>query len=278
MDRSGLADFLRRRRAALQPADVGLPPGARRRTAGLRREEVAALTGMSADYYSRLEQRRGPQPSEQLLTALARSLRLSLDERDHLFRLAGHSAPLRMHRSEHVSPALLRVFDRLGDTPALILSDLADTLVQNPLATALLGDQTGHTGPARSAYFRWFTDPAERRPYPEASHAHQSRMYAAGLRAALTADRTDARAQDIVRQLLDRSAEFAALWQEHQVGKRFAEAKTLLHPEVGAIDVDCQVLFTENQAQLLMVLTPVPDSESAEKLQLLAVIGRQFSA
>jgi transcriptional regulator with XRE-family HTH domain len=278
MDRSGLADFLRQRRAALQPADVGLPPGARRRTAGLRREEVAALTGMSADYYSRLEQRRGPQPSEQLLAALARSLRLTLDERDHLFRLAGHSAPLRMQRSEHVAPALLRVFDRLADTPALIMSDLAETLVQNELATALLGDQTAHAGPARSAYFRWFTDPAERRPYPPEFHAHQSRMYAAGLRAALTAAPEDARAREIVRRLLVRSPEFAALWEQHEVGGRFADAKTLVHPELGRIDVDCQVLFTENRAQMLMVLTPVPGTESAEKLQLLSVIGsQQFS-
>ena len=89
-DRAELADFLRTRREALQPEDVGLPRGARRRTAGLRREEVAALCGMSADYYSRLEQERGPHPSEQMLAAIARGLRLSLDERDHLFRLAGH--------------------------------------------------------------------------------------------------------------------------------------------------------------------------------------------
>ena len=112
-----LADFLRRRRETLQPGDVGLVPGPRRRTGGLRREEVAALAGMSTDYYTRLEQQRGPQPSIQIATALARALRLTLDERDHLFGLIGHNAPARFHHSEHVSPTLLRVLDRLRRQP-----------------------------------------------------------------------------------------------------------------------------------------------------------------
>src|SRR4051794_762952 len=186
MDRAALADFLRRRREALRPADVGLPAGARRRAPGLRREEVAALTGMSTDYYARLEQQRGPQPSEQMVAALARGLRLTLDERDHLFRLAGHNAPVRVRRSDHVAPALLRVFDRLEDTPALILSDLADTLMQNRMARALLGDETSYTGLARSAVYRWFTDPEARSHYPERDHAHQSRAQVANLRAAMS--------------------------------------------------------------------------------------------
>src|SRR6185436_16037869 len=113
MDRAQLADFLRRRREALQPEDVGLSRGPRRRTAGLRREEVAALCDMSVDYYSRLEQQRGPQPSEQMIAAIARGLRLTLDERDYLFRLAGHTAPARAQRTDHVSPGMLRILDRL---------------------------------------------------------------------------------------------------------------------------------------------------------------------
>ncbi|MEV7908108.1 helix-turn-helix domain-containing protein, partial [Streptomyces anulatus] len=121
MDRSSLADFLRRRREALQPQDVGLPTGARRRAPGLRREEVAALAAMSADYYTRLEQQRGPQPSEQMLASLARALRLTGDERDYLFQMAGHNPPVSVTAATHVAPALLRVLDRLDDTPALIL-------------------------------------------------------------------------------------------------------------------------------------------------------------
>ena len=145
MDRAQLADFLRTRREALQPEDVGLPRGARRRTGGLRREEVAALSGMSTDYYGRLEQRRGPQPSEQMLAAIARGLRLSLDERDHLFRIAGHNAPQRALRSDHVNPGLMRVLDRLDDTPAQVITGLAETLLQTRPAVALLGDQTRFT-------------------------------------------------------------------------------------------------------------------------------------
>lgn len=160
MDNKALADFLRHRREALRPRDVGLVAGPRRRTQGLRREEVAQLAGMSTDYYARLEQQRAPQPSVQITTALARALRLTLDESDHLFALIGHNAPARFQPSAHVSPALLRVLDRLHDTPAMVHSDLIDTLAMNPLAVALLGDQTRHTGLARSAFYRWFMDPA----------------------------------------------------------------------------------------------------------------------
>lgn len=130
IDRSGLADFLVRRRGVLQPEDVGLPRGQRRRTSGLRREEVAALCHMSADYYSRLEQERGPHPSEQMIAAIAQGLHLSRDERDHLFRLAGHTPPSRGTTTDHISPGMLRIFDRLGDTPAEIVTELGETLRQ----------------------------------------------------------------------------------------------------------------------------------------------------
>src|SRR3954451_10469179 len=113
MDRDRLADFLRHRRQALQPEDVGLGPGRRRRTPGLRREEVAALAHMSTDFYTRLEQRRGSRPSQHALPSLARGLRLTPAERDHLFQLAGHVAPPHAYRTDHVSPALMRVLDRL---------------------------------------------------------------------------------------------------------------------------------------------------------------------
>src|SRR5918994_7753953 len=183
VDRAELADFLRRRREALQPEDVGLGRGSRRRTAGLRREEVAALCDMSVDYYSRLEQRRGPRPSEQLLAAIARGLRLTLDERDHLFRLAGHNAPVRALRSDHVSPGLMRVLDRLRDTPALVVSELGETLVQTPVARALFGDETRHQGLARSGAYRWFTQPETRNVYPVEDHPARSRSIVGDTRA-----------------------------------------------------------------------------------------------
>src|ERR687893_650548 len=170
IDRAGLAAFLRRRRESLQPEDVGLPRGQRRRTSGLRREEVASICHMSTDYYSRLERERGPQPSEQMIASIAQGLHLSLDERDHLFRLAGHHPPARGADSEHVSPGLLRVLDRLADTPAEIVTELGETLRQSPLGVALTGDMTGYSGPARSRGYRWFTDPASRALYAPEDH------------------------------------------------------------------------------------------------------------
>ena len=266
----------RRRREALRPRDVGLVEGPRRRTQGLRREEVAQLDGMSTDYYARLEQQRAPQPSVQITTALARALRLTPDERDHLFTLIGQNALVRFQRSEHVSPALMRVLERLNDdTPAIVLTDMADTLAMNPIATALLGDQTRHMGLARSAYYRWFTDPTDRLAYPEEDHPRHSRTQAARLRAALTAVGGDPRAARIVAELLERSPEFVHVWELQEVAQRYGERKTILHPSLGRIDVDAQVLFTENRAQTLVVMTARPGTESQGKLELLSVIGHQ---
>jgi transcriptional regulator with XRE-family HTH domain len=275
MDRRALADFLRRRREALQPQEVGLPEGQRRRTRGLRREEVAALAAMSTDYYTRLEQQRGPQPSEQMLASLARALRLTNDERDYLFQIAGHNAPTAAAAATHVAPALLRVLDRLGDTPALILSNLGETLVQNRMADALFGDKSAYTGLARSEIYRWFTDPAERLRYPEHDRDRQSRAQVANLRAAYGSMGPRSRAGELARALQKASPEFAALWDRHEVAKRFEDHKTLIHPELGPIEVDCQVLFTEDQSQALLVLTAPPRTEGYEKLQLLAVVGQQ---
>ncbi|OPG11949.1 helix-turn-helix transcriptional regulator [Microbispora sp. GKU 823] len=275
MDRDALADFLRHRREALRPEDVGLPPGARRRAAGLRREEVASLAAMSTDYYTRLEQRRGPRPSEQMLASLARALRLTTDERDYLFRLAGHTAPAPASTATHVAPALLRVLDRLDDTPALILSNLGETLVQNRMAAALLGDHSGYTGFARSEVYRWFTDPAARLRYPEHDRRRQSRAQVANLRAAYGTMGPQSRAGELVRALRKASPEFAELWDRQEVARRFEDHKTLVHPELGPIEVDCQVLFTEDQSQALLVLTAPPHTEAHEKLRLLAVLGHE---
>jgi transcriptional regulator with XRE-family HTH domain len=274
MDRPQLADFLRRRREALLPEDVGLPAGSRRRTKGLRREEVALLAHMSTDYYSRLEQQRGPQPSEPMLSAIARALRLTQDERDHLFRLAGHTPAPRARRTDHVNPALMRVLDRL-DTPAQVMSDLGDTLVQNELAVALLGDQTRHTGPARSMLYRWFTDPGERNIYPEEDQPRHTRAYVAGARAILARDREDQHAREIIDQLLEISPEFAQLWSEHEVAVRLSDRKRMTHPRVGTIELHCQQLIAADEGQILLVYTATPGTEDADKLRLLSVIGDQ---
>ena len=275
MDRAELAAFLRRRREDLRPADVGLPAGARRRAPGLRREEVAALAAMSTDYYTRLEQRRGPQPSEQMLASLARALRLSDDERDYLFRVAGRNAPSPQVTATHVAPALQRVLDRLSDTPALVLSSLGEVLVQNRFAEALYGDTSQYTGLARSWTYRWFTDPDARLIYPERHRARHSRAQVANLRAAYGPVGPRSRAGELVRVLRRESAEFAELWERHEVAKRFVEHKVLVHPQLGEIEVDCQALFTEDQSQMLLVLTAPPRTEAFDKLQLLGVLGTE---
>ena len=276
MDRDALAEFLVRRRGELMPADVGLSAGPRRRIVGLRREEVAQLAAMSTDYYARLEQRRGPQPSEQILASLARALRLTPDERDYLHRVSGHSAPDRTVFSDYVHPAMLRILDRLTDTPAFVVSVLDEVLVQNGAARALLGDASALTGLERSGIYRWFAAPEqERRRYPEADHPHQSRVLVAALRSAHGALGATSRAGEIVKELLSRSTEFAELWEIHEVRRRFADHKTLIHPELGPIEVDCQALLTEDESQALVVLTAAPGSEAASKLELLRVLGTQ---
>ncbi|MEH1165311.1 helix-turn-helix transcriptional regulator [Micromonospora sp. CPCC 205539] len=276
MNRVQLASFLRTRREALQPEDVGLPRGQRRRTGGLRREEVAALSGMSTDYYSRLEQQRGPHPSEQMLAALARGLRLSLAERDHLFQLAGHAVPHRTVRADHVNPGMMRILDRLHDTPAQVVNHIGETLAQTAPAIALLGDDTRHTGLARSRHHRWFTDPAARLLHPAEDHATQSRLIAAHLHGAYTRDGRGSRAAEIVDDLLAASPEFARLWDEHPVPGAYCPPKRFQHPEVGSLELHCQILVDPDQSQTLLVFTAAPGSESAEKLRLLAVIGAQL--
>ncbi|MFC3999981.1 helix-turn-helix transcriptional regulator [Nocardiopsis sediminis] len=275
MNRAALADFLRRRREGLRPSDVGLVPGPRRRTSGLRREEVAGLTGMSTDYYVRLEQQRGPQPSEQMLAALARALRLTADERDHLYRIAGHNVPRRTRDDAHVAPALLRVLDRLEDSPALILSALSEVLVANRLATAIFGDHSRRTGWERSDVYRWFTDPASRAVYPPEDHGRHARAMVAALRSAYGAEGEHSRAAELAGVLLSMSAEFREIWERHEVARRFEDHKTLVHPQVGRIEVDCQALLTQDQSQALLVLTPAPGSEAEDKIRLLAVLGHE---
>ena len=279
MDREALSDFLTRRREALQPADVGLLSGPRRRVAGLRREEVAQLAAMSTDYYTRLEQKRGPQPSTQMLSSLARALRLTEQERDYLYRVGGHSAPDHVGGGDHVAPGLLRLLDRFSDTPALIISSLEETLAQNDLARALFGDERHLTGLDRSMIYRWFAYPETARShYPTSDHERQSRAAVSSLRVAYAAMGADSRAGEIVRRLRRDSPEFVELWQRHEVSRRFADHKTLIHPQVGDIEVDCQALFTEDQSQGLLILTAAPRSEAEGKLKLLAVVGtQQFS-
>ncbi|MEV0614719.1 helix-turn-helix transcriptional regulator [Nonomuraea sp. NPDC050404] len=272
MEREQLADFLRRRREAIRPAEVGLADGARRRTSGLRREEVAMLAGMSVDYVVRLEQGRSSQPSTQLLGALARALRLSDDERDHLFHLAGHQPPPADGTARLARAGLMRMLDLLSDTPAVVLSDLGEALAQNRAALLLMGDHTRFSGDRRYIVYRWFTDPATRAVHPPENQEHQARQMVADLRAVAGRRSGDPAVTGLVERLLTASADFRRLWAEHEVAVRRTNRKTLLHPRVGRLVMDCETLFTPDQGQQLLVFTPA-DADTRERLELLRVLG-----
>ncbi|MFC9464773.1 helix-turn-helix transcriptional regulator [Streptomyces coelicoflavus] len=272
-----LGAFLRSRRERIRPADVGLPAGPRRRVPGLRREEVAQLAGASVDYYNELERGAGSQPSEQMLAALARALRLSADERDYLYRIADRPVPVQGGAASHVHPGMLDLLGRLTATPAQVITDLHVTLVQNPLAVALLGDHSGFQGPRASLVHRWFTEPDARRLYPEDDHEGKSRSFVADLRAAAgRRDADDAEVGSLIRTLLRVSPEFAALWADHDVAfRRREDRKRLVHPALGLIEVNCLHLFSEDGRQRLLWFTPAVGTDSAGLLELLAVVGTQ---
>ncbi|MEU6611149.1 helix-turn-helix transcriptional regulator [Streptomyces shenzhenensis] len=275
MDRSELADFLRRCRARLTPAAVGLPEGARRRTPGLRREEVAQLAGMSTDHYTRLEQARSSRPSRQMLAAVARALRLTRDERDHLFHLAGEEPPRDRPITEHVRPGLLLVLDRLTGTPAQVVTDRGDILAQNALAKALSGDASARPEAERNVIWRYFMNPAARELFPVEERDRAARVTVAELRATFAGRPDDTRLAGLVRRLRAGSEEFAALWDAHEVAVRRADVKRFLHPVVGLLELDCEVLLSPEHDQRLIVYTARPGSESAERLELLRVVGLQ---
>ncbi|MEU0222766.1 helix-turn-helix transcriptional regulator [Streptomyces sp. NPDC006284] len=271
-----LGAFLRSRRERIRPADVGFPAGPRRRVPGLRREEVAQLAGASVDYYNELERGAGSQPSEQMVAALARALRLSADERDYLYRLADRPVPVQGGAASHVHPGMLDLLGRMPSTPAQVITDLHVTLVQNPLAVALVGDQSGLTGPRASFVHRWFTEPEARRLHPEADHEGQSRAFVADLRAAAARrDAKDPEVTSMIRTLLGVSPEFAALWADHDVAFRRDDRKRIVHPTLGVIEVNCLNLFSEDGRQRLLWFTPAVGTESAGLLELLAVVGTQ---
>jgi transcriptional regulator with XRE-family HTH domain len=270
-----LGAFLRTRRDRIRPEEVGLVAGLRRRVPGLRRDEVAQLAGVSVDYYNELERGAGSQPSEQMLAALARALRLTRDERDYLFHLAERPVP-QSGTAVHIPPGMLDLLSRLPSTPAQVITDLHEPLVQNPLAIALLGDQSGLRGRRASFIHRWFLEERARGIYPAEDHAHQSRSLVADLRAAAAArGPRDTEAGPLIEELLEGSEEFAALWARHDVAVRRQDRKRIIHPELGTIEVNCLNLVSEDGRQRLLWFTPALGTDSAGLLDLLAVVGTQ---
>ncbi|MEV0485228.1 helix-turn-helix transcriptional regulator [Streptomyces sp. NPDC050508] len=277
MDKQALAAFLRGKRERVRPEDVGLPHGPRRRTPGLRREEVAQLAHISVDHYSRLEQARGRHPSHAVLTGIARALRLSDQERTHLFRLAGEAAPERAQApSRDVDPGTLNLLERLTDAGALVLDNTCRVLAWNPLAAALFEDFSALTGPDRNVIRRYFLHPdAEHHAYGMTRPHRFVTAAVSYLRVATARYPDNAELRTLVDELLTGSEDFARLWYSHELRIEHHNHQEIRHPQVGPIDLDFDVLTVPGQDQQLVIFTAEPDSRAYRTLQLLKVIGTQ---
>jgi transcriptional regulator with XRE-family HTH domain len=274
VDRTDLAAALKEWRGRLSPADVGLPVGTRRRTPGLRREEVAQLAGMSVDYLSRLEQARGPNPSDAVLAALARALRLTEAERDHLHHLAGVAPPRAGQISDTVRPSVLRLMDRFTDLPAMVLNARADVLAWNAMAAALLGDFSAIPPGRRNIIWQRFAGHGEGRLVAEGAERERlDRAMVADLRASAARYPDDRALRRMIGELSERSEDFAGLWAQRAVQERHADRKRFRHPQVGELELDCDALAIPGADQVLNVYSAAPGSPDAQTLALLRVIG-----
>lgn len=277
-DSSELAAALRQWRERLTPSDVGLPAGPRRRTPGLRREEVARLAGVSVDYVVRLEQDRGPHPSSSVLGALARALRLSPAETGHLFDLAGTALPGRGRVNDVVRPSVLRLLDRMHDLPAMLVDARRSLLAWNPLADALMGDLSTIPRERRNLIWMRFGPPLEGHPVVTDEHGDRERLdrsAVADARAALGRYPDDEVLRGLVDELRRSSERFARLWAERPVEDRRVDRKSHDVPGMGRITLDCDLLAVPDDDQLLIVYSAAPGSPDAEKLDLLRVVGLQ---
>jgi transcriptional regulator with XRE-family HTH domain len=274
MNKQELGAFLRSRRERLRPEEVGLPPGSRRRTPGLRREEIAVLAHISTEYYVRLEQGRAPRPSGEVLAGIAGALRLTDAESDHLHLLAG-TAPSRtgLHRRD-VRPSILALLERLPQTPAFVVSAAFEILAWNDLAAALMEDfaklAPKDRNLARKAFLRPRPDTTLYGISDEAEFQHSAVRQ---LRAALARYPTDPTVTGLVDELRAGSPEFARLWERHDVQAAPMLRKTFRHPAVGEITLDCDTLTLTDRDQRVVLYSAPRESRDAETLALLNVLG-----
>ena len=278
-DTEELAAALRLWRERLSPADLGLPAGSsRRRTPGLRREEVARVAGLSVDYVVRLEQSRGPQPSPSVLGALARALRLTAAETEHLFTLSGTPLPGPGQIRSVVRPSVLRLLDRMRDLPAMLVDARGDILAWNELMSALIGDLSALPPEHRSSLWLHF---ARDESFPSRVVADDgegerlARSTVAQARTALARYPDDARLRRMVDTLRATSPHFAALWEERPVEHRRADTKSFDVPGIGRLTLDCERLDVPDDDQMLIVHSAAPGTPDAAKLDLLRVVGLQ---
>jgi transcriptional regulator with XRE-family HTH domain len=263
---------VRRWRDRVPPEAAGLPVGGHRRAPGLRREELALLAGISVDYVTRLEQGRATNPSEQVVEALGRALRVSGAEREHLFKVAGLVPPGQGTVPAYITPSVQRMLDRLIGTPVAVSDATWTLLLANPLYTALMGE---HHGNNRNAVWRNFLGSGSRvRHTPEGRRALEAAQVAE-LRATASRYPADQRLRRLVAELRANSDRFAELWDSGAVGRHEASRKTIDHPHVGALTLDCDLLSVAGSDLRIMIYTAEPGTQDAERLALIAVLGTQ---
>ena len=269
---------VRRWRDRVRPGDAGLSSGGHRRAAGLRREELALLAGISVDYVTRLEQGRAANPSAQVVEALARALRLAPNEREHLFRLAGLAPPGPESVPAHITPSVQRLLDRLTGTPVAVYDATWTLLLANPPYAALMGDPSGWRGHERNGVWRHLVGPGSRVRQTAREKREFEAALVADLRVAAARYPADRRLRRLVAELRADSARFAELWDSGAVGGHRAARKTVDHPQAGPLTLDCDVLTVAGSELRIMVYTAEPGSPDAERLALLTVLGTQALA
>ncbi|HEY1971877.1 MAG TPA: helix-turn-helix transcriptional regulator [Pseudonocardia sp.] len=266
MARQELARFLRDRRGQLRPLDVGLPSGPRRRTPGLRREEVAGLAHMSVEYYARLEQARGPRPSPRILRGIAGALRLTPTERAHLFGLAGAPLPAPERPMRQVRPHVAGLLSRMSDAAAVVTDAGYDVIAFNPLAEVLLGDLRGQPNLARRRFLGLAA-------FESSSAEEFGHIAVARLRAAAARYPQDPSLAALLAELRTASPEFVAIWDTHPVHSPGHRVKTIENDRVGPLRLNCDVLEVPEVDQQVVFITADPGTPSARALRQLRPAG-----
>ncbi|MGW4243846.1 helix-turn-helix domain-containing protein [Nocardia sp. NPDC004722] len=268
-DRSELAAFLKARRNRLTPGDVGLPEGLNRRAPGLRRQEVAQLAGISVDYYIRMEQARGAKPSRQVLSALARALMLTVDEREYMFRVAGEQPPATAGPNRSVAQPIQVILDSLA-APAYVVDATYEVLAWNRAAGPFLGDLDGVPGSERNMVRWMFREAADHPQWADADTRDFARAVVADLRAACARYPGHPELSALVTEMLGTAPRFAEMWGAHDVQVRRTHRKRVRHPDFGPLDFHCQVLHVSDTDQRVIVYCATPNTRTASVFQSLA--------
>ena len=268
---------LRRWRDRVAPEAVGVPVGRRRRAAGLRREELAGLAAISADYLTRLEQGRATSPSAQVVESLARALRLGDADRDLLFELAGLVAPGPGLVPTRLTPSVQRLLDRLSGTPVCVYDASWTLVVANAPYDALMGETTTWHGLERNAVWRHLVGPGSRAVSTPDEQARLDARLVADLRLTVSRYPADPALARLVAELAALSPRFVELWESGGPGRPTdtSRHKVIEHPAVGRLTLDCDTLVVAVDDLRLMVYTAEPGTEDAERLALAVVLGTQ---